>query len=110
WSNWSRQTAEHRTFDDPSLAEHVADFAVTRRIAVARLAALAVVVETNDRHAVGRANFIHRCIGVECQTFKHPEWIGLDLRAFVGVDREEMRVRSDARGADAAGGDNAARI
>src|SRR5205823_13211364 len=90
----SQQTAEHRTLDDPSFAEHVADFAVARRIAVARLAAFAVVVQTNDRHAVGGAKLIHRRLGVERQTFEHTEGTGLDIRAFAGGDCEEMRVRS----------------
>ena len=83
---------------------------MARRIAVARLPAFAVVVKTNDRYAVGGANFIHWWVGVECQTFEHPERVGLDLRAFVGVDREEMRVRPDARRAEEAAGDEPARI
>src|SRR4051812_4507407 len=40
-----RERAEHRSFDDPALRHHVCRHAAARRVAMIRLAALAVVVE-----------------------------------------------------------------
>src|SRR5437764_14917961 len=75
----SRQTAEHRAFDNPSLAQHVADHAVARRVAMVRLPAFAVVVEPNDRHAIGGTIVINRRGGVEGKAFEHSVTICLYL-------------------------------
>src|SRR3989442_10841856 len=96
----SRQAAEHGPFDDPALTEHVADFTVARRIAVVRLATLAVVVNAHHRHAVGRALGVHRRVGIERQTLVRPEAVRPYLIAFGVIDREKVRARPDPRRAE----------
>src|SRR5438552_74373 len=98
----SRQAAKHRTLDDPSLAEHIADRTVARRVSVVGLSALAVVVETDDRHAIGRTLIERGRIRVERQTLERPEWIRPHQRTFVVVNSEKVRVRPDAGRAEKA--------
>src|SRR5437763_7833621 len=106
----SRQAAKYRTLDDPSLAEHIADRAVARQVSVVGLSALAVVVETNNGHAIWRTLIERGRIRIERQTLEHPEWIRPHQRTLVVVDGEKMRVRSDAGCAEEAARVKAARI
>src|SRR4051794_5738208 len=110
WKRSLRQAAEHRAFDNPSLPQHVADFAVARRIAVVGLSAFAVVVKTNHGNTIGRTVVVDGRVGVECEPLVGPEPIRLHELALVVIDREEMRVRADAGRAEKAAGVQAARI